>query len=536
MSMRLALALSCAASALLCNACTTGPTNGDTVAGAVFQKKLTFAGYYNEPSAAIRLEVMTSPTLDPNAPGSWVQFASATTGTNPLFVNSTDPLYAWSVEAAPVSKASEVGRWPQGGLVRVRAVHPKPDGDFALVTFDDVTFSDCFNQLLAEDADWTTIGLECQGVGGKTAALVSISNIPVPPGDANNFSVNGFLGRKGEITPGETELYYLETQAPFTLTAFKNKYGFPGAEITATYYNNGDLGFGREMHCKKFQNALFLTGIACYVTNYAGAHDANGKGVIAFDVDPNIVLADTVAKQHAFATVAMTFEPWLTENAVKFVVYNGEGVRQNVAQLDSTENNTSIPNNCLACHGINARYSAATRKVSEEARFLPFDPYSFKFSSAPGFTFNDQIDEIRRLNQLITLTQPSPAITEFINGLYAPKSVNDPTAVSNDDYVPDDWSQANGSLAGTALYRGVVKVACRTCHMSATSRPDLDFADYSDFTSNLSTIKADVCGNPHVMPHAERVLKNFWQSGARAYLVTGFGSTSYPDPLAACKP
>jgi hypothetical protein len=35
---------------------------------------------------------------------------------------------------------------------------------------------------------------------------------------------------------------------------------------------------------------------------------------------------------------------------------------------------------------------------------------------------------------------------------------------------------------------------------------------------------------------AEHVMKRFWQSGARAYLVTGYGPASYPDPLQTCKP
>lgn len=38
------------------------------------------------------------------------------------------------------------------------------------------------------------------------------------------------------------------------------------------------------------------------------------------------------------------------------------------------------------------------------------------------------------------------------------------------------------------------------------------------------------------MPHAERTRKKFWEGGARAYLVTGYGAASYPDPLQTCKP
>jgi hypothetical protein len=536
MSMRLALAACLAAGALALTACVTGPYNGTTVSGSVIGKTLSFGGYYNVPNTLIRLEVMTNPTLDPNNNANWALLTTTTTGTSPVTINSTDPLYSWSASAAPVPSAAFAARWPQGGLVRVRAVHPDPDGDFQLVTFDDVTFGDCLTQQLDANADWTTIGLECAGVGSKTAALVSISNIPVPPGgNGGSFSSNGFLGRKGNISASETLDYYVTTGAPLTLSLFKSKYGFPGNEVTATYYNNGDLGLGREMHCKTFLTSSFFIGVACYVTNYSGATDATGKGVPAFNVNSSTVLADAVARQHSFATVAMVYEPPSGSNAVKFIVYDANGVRSNTAQLDSTGNNVSVPNNCLSCHGINASYSSSSNAVSANAKFLPFDPYSFKFSTASGFTFAAQADAIRRLNALITFTNPSPATSEFITGLYAPKAVTDATAVANDDFVPDDWAQVNGSLAGTSLYRGIVKVACRTCHMSATSAT-LDFADYDDFSTLMPTIKADVCGNPHVMPHAERVMKNFWESGARAYLVTGFPSSTYPDPLASCKP
>ncbi len=528
--------LTCAlALALAQAACVTSPTNGTTVTGSVVGKSVSFGGYYNAPGAAIRLDVMKDPTLDPNDAASWVTFANATTQTAPLYVNSTDPLYSWSVTAVPVPSSAVAARWPQGGLLRVRAVHPDPSNSFQLVTFDEVTFGNCLSEQLSADADWTTIGIKCAGVGSKTAALVSISNVPVPPGSPASFSFDGFLGRKGKISTTETDQYYAATNAPATLTAFKNKYAFPAGEVTATYYNNGDLGLGREMHCKTFAAPSAQTGVACYVSNYSGVHNAQGKGVAAFNVDPTTVLTDAVAHQFAFATVAMVYDPPVAANSVKFVVYDANGNRANIAQLDSTSNNTSIPNNCLACHGINSSYSESSNSVSANAKFLPFDPYSFKFSTAAGFTFADQADELRRLNAMIKLTSPTPATSEFIDGLYAPKAVTDPTAVTNNRFVPDDWALANGSLAGTSLYEGVVKVACRTCHMSATI-DSYDFADYSDFSALISTIKNDVCGSPHVMPHAERVMKNFWESGARAYLVTGFPPASFPDPHGACKP
>jgi hypothetical protein len=68
----------------------------------------------------------------------------------------------------------------------------------------------------------------------------------------------------------ETARYYNSIQAPPTLTSFKirNQFifndGTPNKSgITAYYFNNGDLQFGREMHCNEQGGRT-----ACYVSNY----------------------------------------------------------------------------------------------------------------------------------------------------------------------------------------------------------------------------------------------------------------------------
>lgn len=495
-------------------ACQTGPYNGTTTSANVVGKTFLFQGYWNQPATTISLQVMTDPTKDPGVAANWVQFASATSETSPTTVNSTDPLYYWSVTAAPVPSALVAARWPQGGLVRVRAFHPDASGGRVLTNFDEVTFPDCLTEQMNADADWVTIGTKCAGVGG--AALVSTTNIPVP--------AQGFLSRKDKITPGETSDYYAAIGAPPTLPLFKAIYQFPTNEITATYYNDGDLGIGREMHCKARPGG----GVVCYVTNYSGT-----AGVAVFGADPTTVLADAVARQHAFATVAMVYDGAST-NPVKFMVYDANGLLSPEAQLDSTGFNKSIPNNCLSCHGINASYNKTTHVVSGNAKFLPFDPFSYKFSTAAGFTFAAQATKFRQLNSQILHANPSPAIAEYVAGLYAPKNVDDASAVANPDYIPDAWANANGSLTDTAIYKGVVRVACRTCHISATS-PTLDFNDPADFTANLGTIRSDICSSQHIMPHAERVMKKFWESGARAYFTNAYPPASYPDATQACK-
>ena len=510
--------LAYAALALLAaTGCMTGPYNGTTTDGSVAGKLFLFQGYYIKPNITISLQVLKTPDADPSVSANWLQFGTAVTTTSPTNHNSTDPLYYWSVNAAPVPNGFFTARWPAGGLVKVRAVAKAPDGDINLFTFDEVTFGNCLGQHINDD--WATIGQECQGMGVNLAALVSTTPSPV-----GSVTPPDYLGRKGDISTAETEQYYAQIQAPGSLTAFRTKYGFTTGEPTATYYNDGDLGLGREMHCKTFLTPTFQVGVACYVKNYGVL-----GGQPNFGGDPTAALNDAVNRQNSFATVAMVYQPPAnTANSVQFMVYDGvTGLRVNTAKLDSTGQHVSVPNNCLTCHGINAYYDATSNSVSGAAKFLPFDIFSFRYSTAAGFTQAAQADALRRLNHLVSLTSPTPATSQFIAGTYAPKAVSDATAVANNSYVPPGWTERKQKSLG--LYNGVVKPYCRTCHMSATSAT-VDFEEEDDFFNLKASINADVCGAGHEMPQAEHVMRKFWKSGARAYLVTGLGLNT------ACKP
>jgi len=239
-----------------------------------------------------------------------------------------------------------------------------------------------------------------------------------------------------------------------------------------------------------------------------------------------------------------------TSSQVDFVAYDRLGARVNAAQLDSTNAHSTIPSACLSCHGISSRYDPATNRIVDPfavagaptARFLAFDPFSYLYSSLPGFTEADQREAFRRLNALVLQTRPAPATVDLINGMYA-GAVTTPGAVPNDYYVPAGWANADASQDGKAMYDGVVKLGCRMCHTSA-SNPSLDFLQLSDFAAQSARIRSLVCGKTtgtvrgHAMPNAEHVSKRFWNSGARA-LVLGYTQPTqlaYPDVNASCDP
>ena len=515
-------------------ACTTGPLNGTVVDGSVISKSFSFQGYTDHPSEHVVLEVLNTPSADPGPDANWSKFGDAFTVTSPTVINgnSQNPLYAWSTTAVPVPSGLGA-RWPSGGLIRTRARRIDAQSQsHVLTTFDAVTWGPCLTDHLSAGDDWSTIGTACAGLGGGMVAMASTLTSPATLPAAQKPD---WLGRKGDHSASEAFTYYSTWGAPATLTAFKSQYGFPSGEFTAIYYNDGDLGLGREMHCKSFP-VNGSTGVACYVTNYSGTDN-----VATFDGDPNVILADAIAHQHSFATVAMVYTPPANvENSVKFVVYKKDGTQSPTAQLDSVGVHVSVPNNCLTCHGISSFYNEQDHKVNGNAKFLAFDPFAFKYSTQAGFTLNEQQEKFRQLNALVKLTSPTPAISQLIDGMYDPNSVTTPGAFANDAYVPDAWRNANNSIAGTSAYLGIIKPGCRTCHASATTA-GLDFLEPDDWSPLIQTIRNDVCSKTsgaqkgHPMPQAERVSKKFWASGGRAYLMTGYAA-SPPDGLEACDP
>ncbi|HET9623787.1 MAG TPA: hypothetical protein VFP84_20585 [Kofleriaceae bacterium] len=520
--------LSCAAALA---ACTTGPLTGTVITDSAVNKSFLFEGYTDHPSEQVLLEVLKTPTSDPGNDANWVQFGSTTTApaSSPSVISgdTASPLYFWSTNAVPVP-TGQGARWPSGGVVRLRARRldaSKGNASHTLTTFDVATFGTCLGEKLAASAEWTEIGIDCAGTGGTMLAMVSAQKTPLglPAADKPDW-----LGAKGDISTAETATYYNTWGAPATLADFKSRYGFPSGEVTATYYNDGDLGLGREMHCRKF-SSFFLGGVACYVTNYSGTDNTP-----VFGADPAVVLPDAIAHQRSFATVAMVYSQ-LGGNT-DFVVYKKDGTQALSAQLDSPGRHTSIPNNCLTCHGIASSYSASSHTVSG-AKFLAFDPFAYKYSTQAGFTLADQQEKFRQLNVLVKQTSPTPGISQLIDGLYAPKAVTTAGAIASDGYVPDGWAD---TTVTKSLYLGVVKPGCRTCHTSSAIA-SFDFLESDDFSAFSTAIRHLVCDKTaggtrgHNMPQAERVSKKFWESGARAYLLTAY-APSPPDGLEACDP
>jgi hypothetical protein len=520
-------------------ACVEGPENGDLYSHPTHSQGfgVTFEGKYDKPNKTIRIQVQKSPD-NPNDQ-SWVTIGTTTTSSTPEYWNQAEPYYSWSIGAIPAPNAATAERWPQGGILRFRAVN---DNASRLATFDQDRY-ECFLDNAADG--WISIGHACQS-SFPVAAIVSVSPTPADLASTPKYltfktqDCNAAAGECPSTT--ETQQYYEATNAPENLTAFKQEYGFglPGTdEVTATFFNEGDLGVGREMHCKSFQKAgMASPGRVCYVSNY-------GDGRVKFGADKYDAVARAIAGTQsvshfgAFATVAMAYYPPIEEdNSVRFVVFDEYQNLTDKAQLDSKGYNIGVPQNCIMCHGggtydagKNLIVGARAEENENGARFLPFDVSALYFSTTAGYTLSAQQEAIRKLNQHVYNASPSQATKELIEGWYAAGSVDTPGTAADPSFVPATFAV---TAADKKVYQTVVAPYCRNCHAAQTGT--FSFTRAADFQALAPMIDYRTCtlnpdpGKSHMMPNAEVTLKRFWKSPARAYLA------GYLNTHGSCKP
>lgn len=474
--------------------------NGTTYAGPNIGKAILIEGFHTAPNTHVAIQVLSSPTSDPNNDASWTTVATTfSSSTVSLTWNNETDLFAWTVNAVLVPNAAAAARWPEGGLVKVRA---KLDNSVIMSpTIDD---KDCMleqNDLGTPFLDAVAI---CESHDSRVLTLVDIDNLPNPATD--------FLSRRQNSLAQATEYYKAvgaltaggaPSASRGTFSAWKATNGFPTGEIVATYYNRGDLGFGRDMHCR-------TTGFgkACYVTNYGTVEDGLD------DLADGTALNDAIAHANPGATVAMEWHQAAAanQNPVRFFVYDPAGAIDRDVALDSNPAEQAVPGLCLACHGGTFRTDGTVRV--ENAQFLPFDVDSFAYHE--DLTKEDQLDEFAALNNLVKATVPVGSTTrELIDGWHAAPGV------FNGDFVPAGWQ---GSKEREALYKYVYRPFCQMCHTARTADSFVP-KTFANFSTQKARITDVTCGAPAAisMPHAEVTYELFWRSSARAHLMGTLG-------------
>jgi hypothetical protein len=342
-----------------------------------------------------------------------------------------------------------------------------------------------------------------------------------------------------------------------TFEGWKSTFGFSvdptkpaSGEVHAAYYNNADLQFGRDMHCRSNLTPTIET-VACYVSNYGDAPHTFGS-------DPQTSVGNAASNTGRIATVAMVYsfhqQGGTQTDRVQFYVFGtlnndaNDGALLNAAALDS-EGAKATPGLCLTCHG--GRYDATAHKA-ENASFLPFDDPTYIFSTtAAQLLESSQREAIRQLNQMVeTAAFARPTISQLIDGWYAwcggvsksgcyiddvghPFYPNQPCAANADPSSTScGWPVTWGGANAQSFYQRVPRLYCRTCHVAQANYFNVN--SFTDWTNQSGLIQSFVLASqsnppqPNYMPFAQVPYNAFWQDSQAQSALAAFLKAAGP--------
>ncbi|HYE06644.1 MAG TPA: carboxypeptidase regulatory-like domain-containing protein [Planctomycetota bacterium] len=335
----------------------------------------------------------------------------------------------------------------------------------------------------------------------------------------------------------------------------------------ATYLNNNDLGFGRDMHMRVERSGATVVRVAAYVTNYGDPDQSLGNVNQAADVwEAGIDQAERDdRKGEAAATVCMEYAVVegvtgadATTKVVKFFAYGGglaNAPRIKSADLDQQGGQKFIPMLCQNCHGstdfyapyptgvpsptpaqlLTAAANPSFDDINMGASFREFDITTFRYAGANPDNAGAQKDDLRLLNGDCLASAPSAAIRELIQGWHPPSG--GALIGTNDDPV-SSWrpSGFSGSPENT-LYDRTIAKSCRTCHVAFPNASEAPGEIYAQFAwdtyeqlkarqSFLHTVA--LCGGDRTMPHALITYQNYWllDGGQAAATLNAFSDGS----------
>ncbi len=472
-------------------------------------------GYYSQPNVSVYiLQLAPSPYSNPyGIDDEYIPVGSAISAATPVITNDSPyPVYPFDAGTLIIPNDAN---WPNGGMAGLLALAMDVQAPLSGVDFDR------FHEEQVENPFWPEIRVLSAGTDSDYLND-HLPYLKLPMGNTVDRSYYT-LNSSGS---------YLEI--PTTYAAFKKQY-FPSTVTTvnAKYYNDADLGIGRNMTCGQptwKAGSTTVSGVVCAVENYAPPSTPGlTKAPIEFgDVTDSLTLL-LAAHPVPFATVVMVKRNGAA--GAMFGVYDKSGNRiLSPAYLDSTAYNTAVPNNCVACHGG----TAGTNPAGLANRsLLPFDPLGFFGAEFSPYRLSDQTEAFRKLNAMVLASNPTPAIQDFINGTYH-GAVNTPGTPADPNYVPAGWSQSDTQMRE---YREVIRPYCRNCHMSQLpSAGGLDMLKAADLENIRALVVQDACST-HRMPHAQFPFKALNDSGLQADLLGYFGRLdSLPAPTELCAP
>lgn len=322
------------------------------------------------------------------------------------------------------------------------------------------------------------------------------------------------------------------------LDEFKAQNGFPGSEVQAYYGNSADLGFGRDMHCRR-QAMSGLSGfdVACYVVNYGSRFTPDRDDFI--DAVNNTQPIAAVAMEYSRVEKATGSGFFNNNRVVKFYVFkknvaspvpgHGGGFgRAPSASLDGF-GERPVPQLCMVCHGgrypmnLNAADKGKPAWNTNDpttanlgSKFIAFDLSGFEL---PNYQLRDwKADQQGRFKDLNTKmvweAGSDTVIKEVIEKMY--NGVGFPASTQIENFFVSGWSSAahpGGDVTQPNQqeeYSTVVARSCRTCHLSQGPSP-ITWHQATQWQGSEGFIGSLVCDN-HVMPHSLVTHNRFWLS------------------------
>lgn len=270
-----------------------------------------------------------------------------------------------------------------------------------------------------------------------------------------------------------------------------------GSDSHATYVNNFDLGFGRDMYMRKLRcSAAGDCDVASVVINYASLEAAAKK------LGPQLAVAMEYSRTGTSGPRFVKFYTYAPDVRCDPRNPPASGCSQFRRALSANLDGRGekyMPGTCTICHGgaplgldaaDPARYAARNAHAAPgdvNAAFLPWDLQSFLFSDDSQAGFPDdtsnavhhrlweatrrsaQAPAIKALNDLAKLTYRDPEgdpsqmnryalLHELVDGWYS-----NATGTFDNTFVPDSWNQDQSQHS---LYVDVFAQHCRMCHVA----------------------------------------------------------------------
>lgn len=341
-----------------------------------------------------------------------------------------------------------------------------------------------------------------------------------------------------------------------TLDRFQAFNNFGAGDTHVIFRDTKDLGYGRDMYFHDNGDGTY----AFYVNNFVVA-DVPGVGYGPLNLDAAIAQV----KRHHIGTNAIEFGPIDADGDGNFDDVNGDGgfdaadyfprfynfsstppyERKLTVDLDG-KGEKAMPAPCIVCHGgradpllpdpVNANpASRFPRSGDTLARLQPLDVGIFEYAAESPWTRAEVEPGLKAINQAVydsylawdvpPLGQwDSSMARELLEGWYGGAGL---PGTFNDTYVPAGWvgDPSDGSPPAGAedLYRDVLSVNCRTCHLlrGSVHQSDIDFTSWNKFIGYDERIE-ELVFDEGLMPLATLTFELFHESAFMTEMLASF--------------